>query len=133
MDNLYGGNKTMDARNDKPFDPAAFFPSVGLGRRIGEAEPEQCFFTQGDEADSVFCLLTGRAKIGIVSAKGKQATVLLLSPGDFFGEESLAGVNGLRAATVTAVNRCTALKIEREHMLRIMHREHEFCDRFLSY
>jgi len=123
----------MGARNDKPFDPAAFFSSVGLGRKIVEAETEQFFFNQGDEADSVFCLLTGRAKISIVSAKGKQATVLLLSPGDFFGEESLAGVNGLRVATVTAVNRSTAIKVEREDMLRIMHREHEFCDRFLSY
>jgi CRP-like cAMP-binding protein len=127
------GNKMMGARNDNPFDPAAFFSSVGLGRRIVEAEPDQCLFTQGGEADSIFCLLTGRAKMSVVSAKGKQATVLLLSPGDFFGEESLAGVSGLRAATATAVNRCTALRIEREDMLRIMHREHEFSDRFLSF
>ncbi len=123
----------MGARNDKPFDAAAFFSSVGLERRIVEAEPEQFFFNQGDEADSVFCLLTGRAKISVVSANGKQATILFLSPGDYFGEESLATPPGARAATVTAVNRCAALKIKREDMIRIMHREHEFCDQFLSY
>ena len=104
----------MGARNDKPFDAAAFFSSVGLERRIVEAEPEQFFFNQGDEADSVFCLLTGRAKISVVSANGKQATILFLSPGDYFGEESLATPPGARAATVTAVNRCAALKIKRE-------------------
>ena len=57
----------MGVRNDKPFDPAAFFSSVGLGRKIVEVEPEQTFFAQGDAADSVFCLLTGRAKISVVS------------------------------------------------------------------
>ena len=123
----------MNDRCDRPFDPAAFFSSVGLGRKIVEVEPEQTFFTQGDAADSVFCLLKGRAKISVVSAIGKQATITLLSPGDFFGEESLATAPGSRASTATAVNWCTAVKINREDMKRIMHQDHEFCDQFLSY
>jgi CRP/FNR family cyclic AMP-dependent transcriptional regulator len=123
----------MGDSNDKQFSPAAFLSSVGLGRKIVEVEPEGSFFVQGDPADSVFCLQTGRARISVVSAKGKQATVTLLGPGDFLGEESLTMNNGLHVATATAVNRCTALKIGREDMLRILHRKPEFADRFLSY
>ncbi len=123
----------MDAISDKPFDSAAFLSSVGLSGRVVELEPEQCFFTQGGPADSVFCLQTGRGKLSVVSERGKQATITLLSPGDFFGEESLQTVPGLRLATATAVNSCTAFKIMREEMVAVMHREHDFCDRFLSY
>jgi CRP-like cAMP-binding protein len=123
----------MGDSNDKQFSPAAFLSSVGLGRKIVEVEPEGSFFVQGDPADSVFCLQTGRARISVVSAKGKQATVTLLGPGDFLGEESFTMNNGLHVATATAVNRCTALKIGREDMLRILHRKPEFADRFLSY
>lgn len=121
------------AMNEKAFDPAAFFARLGLGKKVVEVEPEDTFFTQGDAADSVFCLLAGRAKISVVSAKGKQATIQLLSPGDFFGEESLSSAPGSRVTTVAAVNWCTAVKIKREDMLLLMHQEHEFCDRFLSY
>lgn len=123
----------MDARSDKLFDSAAFLLSVGPGRRIVELDPEGFFFAQGDPADSIFYLQQGRAKLSVVSEKGKQATITLLSAGDFFGEESLATGPGLRSATATAVNRCTALKIKKEEMIGMLHREHEFSDRFLSY
>ena len=119
--------------HEKAFDPAAFFSRLGLVKKIVEVEPEDTFFTQGDAADAVFCLLAGRAKISVVSAKGKQATIQLLSPGDFFGEESLGSAPGPRVTMVTAVNRCMAMKIRRDEMLLLMHEEHEFCDRFLSY
>jgi len=114
-------------------DPAAFLASVGLGRRIVELEPEETFFGQGDAADSIFCLQQGRAKLNVVSEKGKQATVALLFPGDFFGEESLGMTPGLRIATATAVNRSAAFKIKRGEMLRLLHQEPEFSDQFLSY
>jgi CRP/FNR family cyclic AMP-dependent transcriptional regulator len=127
------GIQMIGVRSDKPFDPAAFFSRVGLGRKIVDVEPEQTFFAQGDSAESVFCLVTGRAKISVISDKGKQATITLLTPGDFFGEESLATAPAVRGTTVTAVNSCTALKITREDMIRLMHQEHEFCDHFLSY
>jgi CRP-like cAMP-binding protein len=75
---------------------------AGLGRRIIDLKPEQTFFTQGDPADSVFYLQSGRAKLTVVSQNGKEATITLLSAGDFVGEESLAAVPGLRLATATA-------------------------------
>jgi len=111
---------------------AAFLIHAGLGRKIVELEPEQNFFTQGDPADAVFFLEKGRAKLSVVSKMGKQATIALLSPGGFFGEESLAAVSAVRNATAIAVNTCTALRIKREDMTRIMHQEPDFCDEFLS-
>jgi CRP-like cAMP-binding protein len=78
-------------------------------------------------------LQKGRAKLAVVSAAGKEATITLLSTGDFVGEESLAGAVGLRLATATAINACTALKIERAEMIRVMHEEHAFSDLFLKF
>ncbi len=119
---------------EKPtFDAAAFLASVGLGRRIVQLTPKQTFFTQGDPADAVFYLQKGRARITVVSTVGKEATITLLSAGDFVGEESLAAPTGLRLATATALTSCTALKIARDEMIRVMHEEHDFSDVFLKF
>jgi CRP-like cAMP-binding protein len=105
------------------FDLAEFLASAGLGRRIVELKPKQTFFSQGDSADSVFYLQKGRAKITVVSTAGKEATVTLLVPHEFVGEEALSGVPGLRLSTATAITACSALKIGREEMIRVMHQE----------
>jgi CRP-like cAMP-binding protein len=119
---------------EKPaFDAAAFLAQAGLGRRIVQIGPKQTFFTQGDPADSVFYIQRGRAKLTVVSKKGKEATITLLSTSDFVGEEALAAVAGLRLATATAITSCTALKIKREEMIRVMHEEHKFSDLFLKF
>ena len=119
---------------EKPgFDAASFLASAGLGRRIIQLAPKQEFFSQGDPADSVFYLQQGRAKITIVSQAGKEATITLLSAGDFVGEEALAGMVQIRLATATAISACSALKIGRKEMIRVMHEEHEFSDLFLRF
>jgi CRP-like cAMP-binding protein len=119
---------------EKPaFDVAAFLAQVGLGRRIVQLAPKQPFFSQGDSADSVFYLQRGSAKVTVVSHAGKEATIRLISAGDFVGEESLAAVHGLRLATATAIAACTALKIGREEMIRVMPEEHDFSDLFLRF
>jgi CRP-like cAMP-binding protein len=115
------------------FDVAAFLMSAGLGRRIVQLKPKEAFFSQGDPADSIFYLQTGRAKVTVVSRVGKEATITLLSAGDFIGEESLAAPAELRLATATAISACTALKITREEMIRVMHEEHDFSDLFLKF
>ena len=96
-------------------------------------QPKDTFFSQGDPADTVFYLQTGRAKLTVVSQTGKEATITLLAEGDFVGEESLASVPGLRLATASAVNSCSALKITRGEMSRVMHDEPEFADLFLKF
>jgi CRP-like cAMP-binding protein len=117
----------------RAFDSAAFLANAGLGRRIVELEPKETFFSQGDPADTVFYLQKGRAKLTVVSLIGKEATITLLSAGDFVGEESLASIPGLRLATASAVNTCSALKITRDEMSRVMHDEPAFADMFLKY
>ena len=117
----------------RTFDPAAFLAHAGLGRRIVQIKPKRVFFAQGNPADSVFYLQKGRAKLTVVSKTGKEATITLLSAGDFVGEEAIAAVVGLHMATATAITACTALKIDRKEMLRVMHEEHTFSDLFLSF
>jgi CRP-like cAMP-binding protein len=119
--------------NGNTFDSAAFLAHAGLGRTIVELKPEQTFFCQGDAADSVFYLQKGRARVTVVSQRGKEATITLLSATDFVGEESLAAIAGLRLATATAVNTCTALKITKQEMTRVMHEEPAFADLFLKF
>ena len=119
---------------EKPaFNVAAFLASAGLGRRIVGLAPNQSFFSQGDPADSVFYLQKGRAKVTVVSHAGKEATIALVSTGDFVGESALAAVPGLRLSTATAITACTALKITREEMIRVMHEEHDFSDLFMKF
>jgi CRP-like cAMP-binding protein len=115
------------------FDPAAFLASAWLGRKTIELKPNETFFRQGDKADAVCYLQRGRAKLTVVSQSGKEATIALLAAGEFVGEESLAAIEGLRLATATAVNPCTALKIGRAEMVRVMHDEPAFADLFLKF
>lgn len=115
------------------FDPATFLANTGLGRRIVSLKPRGRFFSQGDAADCVFYLQSGRAKLTVSSKEGKEATTAFLSPGDFIGEESIAGIPGLRLASATAVTNCTALRIERSEMIRVLHQERSFSDLFLKF
>ncbi|MGA7831421.1 MAG: Crp/Fnr family transcriptional regulator [Terracidiphilus sp.] len=115
------------------FDTAAFLANSGLGRTIIELAPKQTLYSQGDPADAVFYLQKGRAKITVVSVRGKEATITLVSAGDFVGEGALTGVPGLRLSTATAITACTALKIGRDEMTRVLHEEHEFSDLFLKF
>jgi CRP/FNR family cyclic AMP-dependent transcriptional regulator len=115
------------------FDTTAFLAKAGLGRRIVQLKPKQTFFSQGGSADSIFYLQKGRAKLTVVSGNGKEATITLISAGDFVGEESMAAIGGLRLSTATAMTACTALKIERAEMIRVMHEEHSFSDLFLKF
>jgi CRP-like cAMP-binding protein len=115
------------------FDLATFLATAGVGRRIVQLQPKQTFFSQGSSADSIFYLQTGRAKLTVVSHDGKEATIALLVPGEFVGEESLASVGALHLATASAITACAALRIEREEMIRAMHEEHSFSELYLKF
>ncbi len=123
----------MSSSHVETFDLAAFLASAGLGRKIVSFKPRGPIFSQGTAADCVFYIQSGRAKLTVVSKSGKEATITLLSAGDFVGEESMAGAVGMRMASATAVTACTALKIERDEMIRVMHEEHTFSDLFVKF
>ena len=114
------------------FDLADFLATAGVGRRIVQLKPKQAFFSQGGLADAIFYLQTGRAKLTVVSQDGKEATIALLAAGEFIGDESLASVGWLHMATASAIDPCTALRIEREEMIRLMHEEHAFSEMYLK-
>jgi CRP-like cAMP-binding protein len=123
----------MAEQNELEFDNAAFLASAGRGRRIVHVPQGLPLFSQGDPAQAIFYLQRGRAKLTVVSTKGKEATITLLHPGDFVGEESLVAGTGIRTATATAITGCTALRIEKAELFRVVHEEHTFSDLFLSF
>jgi CRP-like cAMP-binding protein len=115
------------------FDLATFLENAGVGRKVVHLQPKQVFFSQGSPADSIFYLRAGSARLTVVSQDGKEATVGLLSSGEFIGEESLASVGALHLATATAIVVCTALQIAREEMIRVMHEERSFSEMYLKF
>jgi CRP-like cAMP-binding protein len=115
------------------FDPATFLANSGMGRRLVQIKAKGMFFSQGSKADCVYYLQSGRGKLTVVSNKGKEATITLLAAGDFIGEEAIAGAAGLRLAAATALTHCTALKIDRDEMIRVLHEEHAFSGLFLKF
>jgi CRP-like cAMP-binding protein len=123
----------MTDNTDPKFDITTFLSSAGLGRHLVRFTPKQLFFAQGNPADCCFYLQSGQAKLTVLSERGKEATITMLGPGDFIGEESIASVPGQRMATATAVTACMALRIERGEMIRVMHEQHGFADLFLSF
>jgi CRP/FNR family cyclic AMP-dependent transcriptional regulator len=123
----------MAKQNDLEFDNVAFLASAGPGRRIVHVKPRLPFFSQGDPAEAIFYLQRGAAKLTVVSSRGKEATLTLLHPGDFVGEESLLGATSIRTATATAITPCTVLRIDNTELVRVMHEEHIFSELFLSF
>jgi CRP-like cAMP-binding protein len=123
----------MTEKTTEPFDTKSFLASAEAGRNIVGRRAKQTFFAQGASADSVFYLKRGRAKLTVISKRGKEATVTLLAAGDFFGEESMSGNETLRSSTATAITACVAMKIARLEMLRVLHEEHTFSDFFMQF
>jgi CRP-like cAMP-binding protein len=133
QDRPEGGPVVDTVASNLTFDPISYLARAGVARRISDVKPNENFFVQGDPADSVFYLQSGRAKLTVISHQGKEATITILSSGDFVGEESLAALPGLRLATATAINTCTALRIGREDMIQVMHQEDALSAMFLKF
>jgi CRP-like cAMP-binding protein len=115
------------------FDVSAYLATVGSGRKVLEFARADAIFSQGDPADCVFYLQKGRVQISVTSSTGKEATLRLVSAGDFFGEKAMAVEPGLRVTTATAVTPCTVLRIARPEFLRVMQEEPAFSSLFSSF
>jgi CRP-like cAMP-binding protein len=109
-----------------------FLDSAGLGRKVTKFRAKATVFVQGDPARNVMYIQEGGIKLTVVNETGKEAVVALLGPGDFFGEGCLAG-QSICMATATAMSPTTVLVIEKNEMTRVLHKEHEFSDRFIAY
>jgi len=123
--------KRSDA--SKPaFDLPLFLDQAGLGRKIAKFQGKETVQSQGDPAKSVIFIQEGGVKLSVVNGIGKEAVVAVLGVGDFFGEGCLAG-QSVCMATATAIAPTTLLIIEKKEMMRALHEEHEFSDRFITY
>jgi CRP-like cAMP-binding protein len=114
------------------FDVTSFLDSTGLGRKVAKFAAKETVFTQGDPATNVMYIQEGAVKLVVVNETGKEAVVGMLGPGDFFGEGCLSG-QAVCMVTATAITPTTVLVIEKDEMSRVLHEEHEFSDRFISY
>jgi CRP/FNR family transcriptional regulator, cyclic AMP receptor protein len=123
---------TALAKNNLNFDPKKFLATIGEGRKVMAVPKKQTVFTQGDAADAVFYLQEGRVRLTVVSKIGKEATMGMLGPGDFFGEGGLAG-QPLRMGSATAMTDCELMRIDKKAMMLALHREHMFSDLFVAY
>jgi len=122
----------MASTQKRIFDAQAFLDSAGVARRVKEFRRKETIFTQGDSAESVMYIQTGGVKLSVVNQTGKEAVVAVLGPGDFFGESCLAS-HTVRIGTATAITPSTLLIIGKDEMIRVLHEEHSFSDRFISH
>jgi len=120
------------AKKNREFDPNTFLATIGAGRKILTVPTKKRIFTQGDRSDAVFYIQTGKVRLTVVSKTGKEATIGIVSEGNFFGEGALAG-QLLRMGSAAAMTDCELLRIEKKAMINALHREHDFSDLFVAY
>ena len=127
------GNINIPFKKKPHFDPATFLATAGLGRTIVHLGSKRQTFSQGDSADEVFYIQSGRIRLSVVAKTGKEATIALLGHGDFCGEECIAAAHPVRMATATTITPCVLLKIERKEVMRALREEHSFADVFVAH
>jgi CRP/FNR family cyclic AMP-dependent transcriptional regulator len=131
MESIASSSKTKSGKKQS-FNAQLYLASVGMARSVVEYQRAENAYAQGDPATTVFYIQRGSVKLSVVNPLGKEAVVAILGPGDFFGEGSLAGQT-VRTATATATTLATLLVIEKKEMVRALHAEHAFSDRFIAY
>src|ERR1035437_8073062 len=131
MKAIASSSKVRSQKNPA-FNAQAFLDSAGLSRKVVEYRKSEAIYTQGEPTKDVLYIQKGGIKLSVINEVGKEAIVAMLGPGDFFGEGGLAG-QLVRMGTATAIDSTTLLVIERKEMIRVLHTEHAFSDRFLAY
>lgn len=121
-----------DRTRKSAFNPREFLSTIGEGRKVVVFPQKETIFSQGDPADAVFYIQQGKVRLTVVSSDGKEATLGILSEGDFFGEGSVAGQT-LRMGSAAAMTDCELLRVDKKAMMLALHREHAFSDLFVAY
>jgi CRP/FNR family cyclic AMP-dependent transcriptional regulator len=120
------------AEKSATFDLHTYLTTSGIAKKVMDYRKGQTIFSQGDECHSVLFLKQGAVKLVITSRQGKEAVVGLMVRGDFFGEGCIAG-QPLRTSTAIALEPTSVLEIGKKEMIRVLHEEHEFSDRFVAH
>jgi CRP/FNR family cyclic AMP-dependent transcriptional regulator len=119
-------------RLKRAFNAQTFLDSAGVARKVVEFRKSQTIYSQGDSTLDVMYIQKGGIKLSVINGAGKEAVLAILGPGDFFGEGGMAGQH-VRMGTATAITPATLLVIEKREMIRVLHAEHAFSDRFVAY
>jgi len=114
------------------FNPQKFLAEVGKSKTTLTCPKKRILFSQGDTADAVFYIQTGKVKLTVISSEGKEAIIAILEPGAFFGEGCLAG-QLVCMATAAAMEKSTLVRIDKQAMIRVLHDEPSFSELFLAY
>jgi CRP/FNR family cyclic AMP-dependent transcriptional regulator len=122
----------MNSKAKPPFEPETLLTKANGGKTISTYQRNQIVFSQGEPADSVFYIQEGEVKLIVLSEQGKEATVAIIGTGDFFGEGCLAG-QPRRMATAAAIDECKIMRLEKAAMIRMLHKDAEFSERFTSH
>jgi CRP-like cAMP-binding protein len=122
----------MESKQKGAFNAQTFLDSAGIARRIVEYRRSETIFTQGDSCDSVLYIQKGGVKLSVLSKTGREAVVAMLGPGDFFGEGCLAG-QPVRMGSATAITGSTVLQVDKDQMVRLLHKQHALSDRFIAH
>ena len=131
MEAIASSSKTKSNKKHT-FNAKFYLASVGVARKFVKYRKAEKAYSQGDPAKNVLYIQKGGIKLSVVNEVGKEAVVAMLGPGDFFGEGGMAG-QLVRMGTATAITPTTLLVIEKKEMIRVLHAEHAFSDRFLAY
>ena len=114
------------------FNPQTFLKQVGNGKTTLKSPKKQALFSQGDTPDAVFYIQSGKVMLSVVSPQGKEAVIVILEPGCFFGEGCLAG-QPVHLATATTVEDAILVRIDKQSMLRLLKDDRTFSALFLAY
>jgi CRP/FNR family transcriptional regulator, cyclic AMP receptor protein len=114
------------------FDPKALLAKIETGKTTRAYRSKQVVFSQGDAADAVFYLQSGKVKLTVVSTRGKEAVIGVLEQGSFFGEGCLAG-QPLRMSTANAMQSSSLVRVSKSNMIGLLHKEPEFAELFIAY
>jgi CRP/FNR family transcriptional regulator, cyclic AMP receptor protein len=116
----------------RQFDPQAFLAKVGTGKTVVKYRKGRIIYAQGEDADKVFYIQTGKVKVTVVSEQGKEAIVGILDPEQFFGEGCLNG-QAVRVGTAKAMEECVITTITRKAMLTALRKQPSFSELFMTY
>jgi len=122
----------VKATKKPAFNVETFLTTTNGGRTLAKFRANQKVYRQGDPADAVFYIQEGEVKVCVISEQGKEAVVALHGEGDFFGEGCLSG-QPLRLATVAARTQSVIMRLEKTAIMRVIHDEPEFSERFMSH
>ena len=103
-----------------------------MSKTFTEYGRNETVFTQGDACDHVLYIQTGGIKLSVLSKTGREAVVAMLGPGDFFGEGCLAG-QPVRMGSATAITPSVILRITKDAMVKLLHKQHAMSDRFITH